>query len=88
MATILEKGDFLEQAVISDSNLPINNVLNSTPRQFCFQTKIFENDSVIIESLKDGCEKNYSEIISVERVFVVREDTLSFHVARIGVWSN
>ncbi len=89
LSIVLEKGNYLEDAIIQGSSELLLEKINSTPQSICFEVSLIpENSSfsTIIAS-KSGCSKSYDELIVVNRAIVVNDgDDFDFFVVSIEAW--
>jgi len=86
---VLEKSLALENSIKQSSSEPLLSIINSTPSGYCFEVIVFDSTMVLptVHAIKTGCTKNSSTLTSVERAFVVRENSIvSVYIARINVW--
>ncbi len=86
--SVLDKADYLSDAILSYSTENISSILNSTPNNKCFELTIFNSDSnIILHLIKTGCTKNLTQVFSVERSIVLNNNgSVSFFIARIEGW--
>ena len=89
LSTVLDKGNFFENAIKQGSSELLLEKINLTPQSFCFEVSVFP-ENVVVPSLvasKSGCVKNYEELIVVNRAIVVNDvNSISFYTACVEAW--
>jgi hypothetical protein len=88
-AAVLEKTMALEYSVNQSSSDVLLSKLNESSMNICFEVTIINPSTAlpVIHAMKTGCVKNASEVVSIERSFVVNEDDrVSFFIARVEGW--
>ena len=88
--SVLEKSLVFEDALERGSSELILSSLNSTPNNYCFEVTLFsEVFSPIVHTIKTGCTKSATQIVSSERVIIVQSDFgPTSYIARVEGWSK
>lgn len=83
---VMEKGLVLEQAIFDQSSIVLQQDLNMTSPNKCFEISIFDNsnyDVPLLHATKSGCSESFIEKASVERTVFVDGN---FFVAKLEGW--
>ena len=87
---VLEKQQILEDAIKQSSADLVLSKLNATPDQYCFELSIFAQSNLdvpMLYAIKNGCTKNFDQLVVADRTVVVNTDTnLQFYIAKMGGW--
>ena len=88
LSILLDKTDSVDNALLSYSTEGISSVLNSTPSNICFESTVFDSDSIVIlHAIKTGCTKNSAQVFSAERLIVLNDNgSISFYISRVEGW--
>lgn len=90
IGTILEKNNEFENAVQTNKVIELRSYINKLPGSICSNIEIFEEndlDNAIMSVLRPGCQQNFSESATINRSFIVQNDTdANFYIGRTTVW--
>ncbi|MFA5357513.1 MAG: hypothetical protein WC308_01165 [archaeon] len=91
-AIVLEKSGALENSVKQRSSDLILSSLNNSPFAYCFDVAVFNDENLdvpLVHALKAGCQKNFSNLVVVERSFVLVDGAdANFLIARVSGWTK
>lgn len=89
LSIVLDKSGVLEDAIKQSSTEVLSNKLVTTQNNICFEVNVFSEENLgvpMMSSIKAGCVKNYSELVVVNRSFVVRDNALKFYLVKVEAW--
>ncbi len=89
LSIVLDKSGVLEDAIKQSSTEVLSNKLVTTQNNICFEVNVFNEENLgvpMMSSIKAGCVKNYSELVVVNRSFVVEDNTLDFYLVKVEAW--
>lgn len=88
LSSIFESQNIISIALLSYSTEGVLDILNATPPSVCFESIVFDSElSIVLHSIKTGCNKNSNQVLSAERLIVVNDGvSISFFVSRVNGW--
>ena len=88
--TVLDKTTILQNTINNGSSSEINSFLARLPYNMCAEVLIYSNtdlNTVIVSTLRQGCEKTFDELATVKRDFFTESNgNLEFYIAEINMW--
>ena len=88
--TVLEKSGKLEQAVQDGKVNGIRAFLNKLPNNVCGEVSIYSQSDLgnpELLSLRQGCKKNFLDLATVRRSFLVRsENSAAAYLGEMKAW--
>lgn len=88
--TVLEKSGKLEEAVRENNATELKRFIEKTQSQYCVSLELYPSDDINTAGIsvsKSDCGGKYSELVSVKRSFLVKENNdLNFYLAKAKAW--
>lgn len=87
--TVLEKSGKLENAILNNRSNELRTFLNKMPFQICMEIKLYSASESMpkIVLLRSGCERDYTEMTSIRRSFLVQQNyDLNYYYAELNSW--
>ena len=88
--TVLDKTTVLQNAINSGSSSGISSFLARLPYNRCAEVLIYSDtdlNTVALSTLRQGCEKTFSELATVKRDFFTESNgNLDFYIAELNMW--
>ncbi|MBU1120407.1 hypothetical protein KJ660_00860 [Candidatus Micrarchaeota archaeon] len=88
--SVLEKSGKIEEAVKGNDATELKRFIEKTQSQYCLSLELYSSDDMsnaVISVNKSDCGGKYSELVSVKRSFLVKENSdLNFYLAKAKAW--